>query len=278
MRQSTNPFTISHPVHRSHPIAGALLVLAIVWLVGTSGVQAGQAIPIVLPEAAAQSWRLGAEELSEGLSKIYPNDQFPLAANSGTTGPWIQVEQVPGMRPEAFAVVHSTKAARPLGTIRAADARGFAFGVHRLLERLGAGFYLGFETWSVSRTEFTFDVWSLESQPLAADRVVFNWHNFLSGCSTWDESQWTDWIRRSRAMGFNGVMVHAYGNNPMAGFEFQGVAKPVGYLSSTRIGRDWSVNHVNDVRRLPGGEVFDAPVFGSSAAVDGTDQERTLAA
>lgn len=103
------------------------------------------------------------------------------------------------------------------------------------------------------------------SRPLVADRIVFNWHNFLSGCSTWNAEDWTRWTADSQKAGYSAIMVHAYGNNPMAGFVFQGRPKPVGYLSTTAKGRDWSTMHVNDVRRLVGGEVFDGPVFGSDA-------------
>ncbi|RME94294.1 MAG: discoidin domain-containing protein [Verrucomicrobia bacterium] len=103
--------------------------------------------------------------------------------------------------------------------------------------------------------------------PLVPERIVFNWHNFLSGCSTWNFSDWARWIRDARALDYNAVMVHAYGNNPMFQFEFNGRLKPVGYLSTTVRGRDWSTMHVNDVRRLWGGEVFDGPVFGAKAAM-----------
>ena len=78
-----------------------------------------------------------------------------------------------------------------------------------------------------------------------ARRFVFNWHNFLSGCSSWDLQHWNRWTTQSQKMGYNGIMVHAYGNNPMTGFSFMGVDKPVGYLSSTRVGRDWATMHVN---------------------------------
>ncbi|MHC4728943.1 MAG: hypothetical protein ACYS17_17150, partial [Planctomycetota bacterium] len=78
-------------------------------------------------------------------------------------------------------------------------------------------------------------------------------------------------------MGYNGVMVHAYGNNPMVKFSFNGQEKPVGYLSTTQKGRDWSTQHVNDVRRLWGGFVFDNPVFGSEAAIV-SDADRADAA
>jgi len=70
-------------------------------------------------------------------------------------------------------------------------------------------------------------------RPLVAERIVFDWHNFLSGCSTWNLEDWQRWTAQSQAMGYNAIMVHAYGNNPMAGFTFQGLPKPVGYLSTT---------------------------------------------
>ena len=68
-----------------------------------------------------------------------------------------------------------------------------------------------------------------------------------------------DQLRQSQKMGYNAIMVHAYGNNPMVSFTFNGKTKPVGYLSTTVKGRDWSTMHVNDVRRLWGGQVFDGP-------------------
>lgn len=67
-------------------------------------------------------------------------------------------------------------------------------------------------------------------------------------------------------------MVHAYGNNPMFSFEYNGLKKDIGYLTTSQSGRDWGAQHVNDVRRLPGGKVFTSPVFGSTAALVPDDQ------
>jgi hypothetical protein len=73
-------------------------------------------------------------------------------------------------------------------------------------------------------------------------------------------------------------MVHAYGNNPMFSFTYHGQNKPVGFLATTAKGRDWGTEHVNDVRRIFGGKgMFQAPVFGSSAALV-PDEERAAAA
>jgi hypothetical protein len=72
-------------------------------------------------------------------------------------------------------------------------------------------------------------------------------------------------------------MVHAYGNNPMFTFDFGGKTKPVGYISSTARGRDWGNAHVNDVRRLSGGSVFEGPIFGADAALAPKEQRAEAA-
>ncbi len=114
-------------------------------------------------------------------------------------------------------------------------------------------------------------------KPLVNDRIVFDWHNFLSGCSTWNLADWNRWTDDAQKLGYNAIMVHAYGNNPMVSFTFNGKTKPVGYLSTTIRGRDWSTMHVNDVRRLFGGEVFDKAAFGADAAL-GPEEKRADAA
>jgi hypothetical protein len=142
-------------------------------------------------------------------------------------------------------------------------------GVYGLLEKLGCGFYLSFETLPKPRKgRADFTSWKLSDAPLSKERIVFNWHNFLTGCSAWDKRDWLKWIRQSQKMGFNTVMVHAYGNNPMFTFEFNGKVKPVGYLPHSGKGRDWSNSNINDVRRMPSGDaIADGPFFGSEAAL-----------
>ena len=85
-------------------------------------------------------------------------------------------------------------------------------------------------------------------------RIVFNWHNFLSGCTGWDLEDWQKWIDQSVKMRYNTIMVHAYGNNPMVQFVFNGQEKPLGYLTTTISGRDWGAQHVNDVRKVVSGD------------------------
>jgi hypothetical protein len=180
-------------------------------------------------------------------------------------------------RPESFVVTTAKEGDCELGIIAGADPRGVAYGVYRLAEKLGWGFYLSYDAKPEKKREaFSFEGWELADSPLFPNRIVFNWHNFLSGCSTWNLAEWQKWTTQAQKMGYNGVMVHAYGNNPMVQFELNGVKKPVGYLTTTRSGRDWSTMHVSDVRRMWGGEVFDGPVFGAAAA-QVSDEQRVEA-
>ena len=228
----------------------------------------------------ARRRKTAASELAEYLRRLYPGDQFPLAEQLppdrdaillGTVAdPLVRRLAAPATLTdsESFAVSVAADGTRRIGVIAGADARGAAYGAYRLLEKLGCGFFLSTDTLPPPRPDaFSFDGWSLADKPLVRERIVFDWHNFLSGCSTWNLRDWQRWTEQSQKMGYNAVMVHAYGNNPMVSFTFNGKTKPVGYLSTTASGRDWSTMHTNDVRRLWGGFVFDAPVFGADAAL-----------
>ena len=245
-------------------------------------------VPVVLSPQAQSVERAAAEDLASSLGSLYPREKFTLAGRLPNNGRCIVVGSDPRAQrlaktaapaaPESFTVTAVNDGSRELGVIAGADARGTARGVYALLEKLGCGFYLSYDALPPAReSAFSFDGWQLADRPLVRDRIVFDWHNFLSGCSTWNLPEWQAWIRQSQKMGYNAIMVHAYGNNPMVSFTFNGRTKPVGYLSTTARGRDWSTMHVNDVRRLFGGEVFNAPVFGADAA-QGPEEQRAGAA
>lgn len=258
-------------------------------LAGASG-SFGQ-IPIVVSPQAQPVVQIAAQDLSACLHKIYPRERFSIGAGLPQEGPAILLGSVDcdarlksylaANKPtaaESYLVATATDGPRPLGIIAGADARGAAYGVYALLAKLGCAFCLSGDALPPPReARFSFAGWQLADRPLVRDRLVFNWHNFLSGCSTWNLPEWQAWTRQSQRMGYNGVMVHAYGNNPMVSFTFNGRAKPVGYLSTTVRGRDWSTQHVADVRRLWGGEVFSQAVFGAAAAL-GPEADRAAAA
>jgi hypothetical protein len=264
-----------------------LLFLCLVIVI--NGLQAVE-VPVVLGPAALPVERLAAQELADKLILLYPGDRFFLAADLPAKGKAILLGQISETRvrdylsgealpidPESYVVSAKNVGGLELGIIAGADAQSVAYGVYGLLERLGCGFTLSGDVVPAVRTKpLSFKDWSLTNKPLIKDRFVFNWHNFLSGCSTWNLANWIQWTDQSQKMGYNAIMVHAYGNNPMKSYTFNGNTKPVGYLSTTVKGRDWSTMHVNDVRRLYGGEVFDSPVFGSEAA-QVPDEERMAA-
>lgn len=247
-------------------------------------------VSVFVPTGASSAERIAGRELAHYLGQLYPNDRFSVAdrlpeagrgivvgcATNGAVRRWLN--QPAPTAAESFVVTSRRDGPRELGVIAGADPRGVVYGAYALLEKLGCGFCLSGDALPAARQDsFSFNGWQLADRPFVRNRIVFDWHNFLSGCSTWNLEHWQAWIRQSQKMGYNAVMVHAYGNNPMVSFTFNGKTKPVGYLSTTAKGRDWSTMHVNDVRRLWGGGVFNQPVFGADAAM-GPDDQRAMAA
>jgi hypothetical protein len=269
-----------------------LSLLTLLWLVGAGGSVAadgGRTVPIVVAPEAPSAVHSAARDLAAGLARLHPDTAFPLVARGGAarqaivlglaSSPAVSVLR-PGAVPvarESFTVgVHRGASGQATGVIAGADALGTAFAVYALLERLGHGHYLSFDAGAEpAGRPFDFREWELIDRPLALERIVFNWHNFLSGCSAWDFPQWAHWINQARKQRFNTIMVHAYGNNPMFTFRHGGKEKPIGFLTTTAKGRDWGTAHVNDVRRLAGGEAFAGPVFGAEAALAPDDRRAT---
>jgi hypothetical protein len=279
-----NPLTRMPAAKPGHGLLAFLATMALL--------VAGHAadLPVFVPPGASSAERLAAADLVDCLGRLYPADRFTLTTALPKRGRGIvvgcatnaAVRRLVGdaapVVPESFLVLTQRNGVRELGIVCGADARGTAYGVYALLEKLGCGFYLSGDALPAAKPlPFSFDGWQLSDTPLVRDRLVFDWHNFLSGCSTWNLPEWKAWIQQSLKMRYNTVMVHAYGNNPMVSYTFNGRQKPVGYLSTTARGRDWSTMHVNDVRRLCGGEVFPQPVFGAEAA-QGPDDQRAEAA
>jgi hypothetical protein len=237
-------------------------------------------IAVVVSDKTTPLEQAAVEDLIRCLGQLYPSEKFFIGHELPESGKCIVagcLKSDPNVRrlatadalkaPESFLVSKVSDGGRQIGLIAGPDPRGTAHGVYALLKRLGYGFLLTGDVAPLPlKKAFSFDAWQLADAPLVAHRLVYQWHNFLSGCSTWNLPEWKQWIDQSQKMGFNGVMVHAYGNNPMAAFEFEGRQKPVGYLSTTVKGRDWATSHVNDARLLAGGFAFDGPVFGAQAA------------
>ncbi len=265
-----------------------VLVLGLWSAAWAQAIGAPQQVPVVVAPHAAPTVRLAAAELSSYLQQLYPAVQFAVTDTAPGTGAVIRVGLAtdaslggasPALAaPDSFKAFTRTEDGRTVGIVAGADPRGTLYGVYALLEKLGCGFYLSGDALPPPHAgAFSFEGWALEDAPLVRDRLVFDWHNFLSGCSTWNLPEWQTWIRQAQKQRFSAVMVHAYGNNPMVSFTFNGQTKPVGYLSTTARGRDWSTMHVNDVRRVFGGAVFGQPVFGADAA-QGPEEQRAAAA
>jgi hypothetical protein len=201
-------------------------------------------------------------ELTGYLAKIYPEISFEISKDNIEGGRNIELEH------SGYILLENDEAFRISGsddqlTISGKTPRALLNGVYGLLEKLGCGFYLSMESAPPTQKELDFTQWNFTDSPLVAERIIFNWHNFLSGCSTWDYPEWKDWIDRASKMRFNTILVHAYGNNPMFTYSFNGKQHKTSPFPATLGGRDYGTQQVNDVRLLHGGEVFDQAVFGS---------------
>ena len=241
---------------------------------------ARNSIAIVTGDRPTAAVSIAAEELGSYLSKLYPDQKFAIAKKKSNLHRCIYLGAMGNiscghghsdlkLEADGYAVVPVQKSGRNDLCIIGSNDRAVLYGVYGLLEELGCGFYISFETLGEPKSgPVSFEDWGISNAPLVKERIIFNWHNFLTGCSAWDKSDWFKWIEQSQKMGLNTIMLHAYGNNPMFTFEFNGLTKPVGYMSSSNKGRQWGNTNINDVRRLPAGDVIsDGSFFGSEAAL-----------
>jgi hypothetical protein len=236
--------------------AAAVFLLAIT-------ARAGE-VAIETRAGATAAEALAARELARHLGALYPEETLSTGGRGGAGARVITLGVARLDGAESIRIAPSGSGA----AIEGGSPRAVLFAVYRLLEKLGFGFYLSDNAWPEPRKgAIDFREWRIEDAPLASERVVFNWHNFLSGCTGWGLKDWKTWVEQAARMRYSGIMVHAYGNNPMFTFTHNGQTKPAGFLSTTRMGRDWGTQHVDDVRLMRSGEgVFDDPVFGSEAA------------
>jgi hypothetical protein len=238
-------------------------------------------VAIVVSHNQSLVEKTAAEQLQKYLSKIYPNDDFTITSEMPSDSRKVILigdiqklaehkdflPEILPEEPESYSITTSHTNNREAGVITGYDDAGTLYGVYALLEKLGCGFYLSYETLPEERKNFEFTDWNLTNSPEYPMRMVFNWHNFLSGITTWNIEEWNLWIEQSAKMKYNTIMIHSYGNNPMMEFEFNGEKKEVGYLANTAKGRDWGTNHTNDVRRLYGaGSFFEDSIFGAEVS------------
>ena len=266
-----------------------LLLIMLMLAVSISKAQ----IPIIISEDATKTEQLAAEELQRYLIQIYPSESFAISKGRsklptkqsiyiGTTKsqPMLlkHIDASLLETPESYVVSHLVSKGQQVGLILGADDAGLMYGVYGLLEKIGCGYQIeGDSMPEVKNSPFSFASWDLSDHPICEARISFNWFNFLSTCTSWDIEDWNKWTGQSQKLGYNNIMVHIYANNPIFTYEFNGLEKQVGYMATTRQGRDWRTQHVNDVRRMPGGWVYDGPVFGNEAALV-PDAEKVAAA
>ena len=247
-----------------------LFILSILILVSC-----GKQEIIISHPAKTKEGNHAAIELQMYLTQMYPDEQFILGDRNADIqfiltkqAKELGIETLP-LKKESYLIKNSNGKI----CIIAPDGRGLLNAAYALLETQGCGFYISGDVLPEPKKWIGFDGWEMEDEPLIGDRFLFNWHNFLSGCTGWNLQDWQQWIDQANKMRYNGVMVHAYGNNPMFSFEYLGEKKQTGYLTNSNSGRDWGAQHINDVRRMVGGEIFDSAIYGAQASL-ATDENK----
>jgi len=208
-----------------------------------------------------------ATELSTYLKSIYNDDIFSVIDMILSTGDVIILQTNTDFEIEEFKVSsNKNNNGQVILTISGGSTNAVKYGVFQFLEEIGFGFYLSHEMQPKNIGELELENIFLKDKPLVKNRLVFNWHNFLSGCSAWNLEEWKFYIDQTSKMRFNGLMTHFYANDPSFTFSHNGVEKAVGYMPNTKSGRQYGTQQVNDVTRMVGGEVFDSLVFGSETS------------
>lgn len=240
------------------------------------------AVTIVVDPKSGIVENTAAKELASLLTQMYPKQNFKIDTKRPTEGKAIVLGtlsrpgacegliQIQDLKKQGSYVLRNHKGD---GIIVGFDARSLVHGVYAALEKQGCIFNLSCDHVPVVENEsFTPSGWDIADAPVVGERLIFNWHNFLSGCTSWNLPEWQAYIRSAARLRYTSLIVHTYGNNPMTLFSHNKIVRPVGWFSTTVAGRDWGTQHVNDVRRLIGGDVFNQPIFGAQVAMVPDDQ------
>lgn len=171
-------------------------------------------VDIVLSTVATVQEKMAASQLNDYLKIIYPAFRFSVTSVLNESSMTIRMgiaehlalsEQVTKdipLQPEGF-VVRSLNDRNLV--ITSHSAKGLFNAVYSLLEKLGYGFYLSYEGTPKPKNAVLFKEWEMSDFPLQAERIVFDWHNFLSGCTGWNYEDWCSWIDQSAKMRYNTI-------------------------------------------------------------------------
>ena len=258
------------------------LVLVALWGFAFSASFAAQKVMILTAPEASETEVHAGKELSRYLRRIYPEIIFKWGNGEPEKDAGLifigTPESSPALvamlgktpqGPEGFFVSATTLEGKQVGVILGADPAGVMNGIYALLKNLGFVFTLNRDFAPVVSEAvlqpFNFSKWNLVNRPLFERRLSFNWTSFLTTGASWQRWDWNRWISQSQKLGFNSVMIHFYADSPMLTFSFNDQEKPYHHVPTTIQGRAWRTQHVNDVRRMVGGEIFRSSAFGLNA-------------
>lgn len=236
-------------------------------------------IAVFISDAATTVEEKAAYELAADLSKMYDNCRFVVKRDASLKKEGIYMGTFQSMPLLAETIGKDTALVAYDGyivrnmpsrvLIYGKSDKGIMNGSYGLLNALDYGSYIHRDA-VPAKSDGKLALAKINdvmSNPVVQQRINFAWHNFLSGCSSWDLSDWEHWIKQSQKVGFNAIMLHCYGNSPMFQFEYNGVSKWVSRMANSKEGREWRIQHCQDIRNAIGGTLFKHDYFGSEMTV-----------
>jgi len=149
-----------------------------------------------------------------------------------------------------------------------ATPEGVQRGVYALLERLGAGFYLGGDALPERRASLSLPADLDEvGQSVFRIRGSLPWYNFLNSPTTWDLEDFQVFFDQMVKMGNNFVGFHSYDSEPFAAYPWEGVWR-MGAPAATSLDYGWGAVRGlrSDAFGFGTGRYFPYEVFGSRSS------------
>src|SRR6056297_990950 len=160
-----------------------------------------ETISITFDKTAEDEIIMAADELTEHFSKIYTEYNFRKNTQASKTI-ILEVNNQVNSHEEAYRLKTNSDS-DTLAVIQGSDSKGLLYGVYDFLSMHGVEFLLS-ETIFPKQKEkiLVFDT-TLINFPHSNRRLVFNWHNFLTGVTSWNFREYKSWIDQSRRMKYN---------------------------------------------------------------------------
>lgn len=174
---------------------------------------------------------------------------------------------------QSFHLAAFSKAESCGVAVSAGTAAGVLYGIYRLLEELGMGFYAGGETYPDLPVSLSVSVdFEVREQPAFAIRGNMLHYNFLCGPTNWGLADYKFYFDQLARMRCNMLIMHWYDVEPGAAYHQEGEYR-TGGVTPNSLTKPWGALTALRTSEFSfgSGRFYDADVFTSPMAADAPD-------